>query len=218
MAQTEAWSTDFRVTARKAAAAKSRIVASGQSSRTPTINFSPRQPSEARRAKLAAIERRSALNILRRPEFVELNNASSIIPAFRGRRLAVLNVGDRGFCWKPTLAYPDILRRLRRGQTGRRAAIGSFGSEGCAAYFGSRATSGAPLVVVILEFFRRSTGKKPVVLAVEKGSFETSEAAILYAQGALNYVVFQGMSADGCLVKTARGALICELAPRTRRS
>lgn len=73
-------------------------------------------------------------------------------------------------------------------------------------------------MIVILEFFRSPPGENPVILAVEKGSFETAETAILYAQGALNYVVFQGMAADGCLVKTGLGALICELAPRTRRS
>lgn len=68
-------------------------------------------------------------------------------------------------------------------------------------------------MIVILEFYRRLPGESdPVVLATERRHFETPKVAMLYAQGALNNVVFEGVAADGCLVKTARGALICELA------
>lgn len=76
----------------------------------------------------------------------------------------------------------------------------------------SAVTGGASLVIVILEFYRRLPGESaPVVLATEKRHFETPAVAVLYAQGALNNVVFEGVAADRCLVKTRRGALICEL-------
>jgi len=67
-------------------------------------------------------------------------------------------------------------------------------------------------VIVIFEFFCRARCENdPVIIATERRHFETVDVAILYAQGALNNVVFEGMAADGCVVKTRHGALICEI-------
>jgi hypothetical protein len=91
--------------------------------------------------------------------------------------------------------------------------------SGVRAFETNRVTGGARLMIVILEFFGRRPGENdPVVLATEKIHFETVKAAILYAQGALNNVVFGGIAAEGCLVKTRQGALICALSPHTARS
>jgi hypothetical protein len=80
----------------------------------------------------------------------------------------------------------------------------------------AKVNDGAGWVIVILEFFRRKPGENDrVLLATEKRHFETPEAATLYAQGALNNVVFNDVAADGCLVKTRLGAVIYELARNT---
>ncbi len=67
-------------------------------------------------------------------------------------------------------------------------------------------------MIVILEFFRRSEDDDArIQIATKELDMKTAELAIFYARGAIGNVSFDGKVADGCLVKSTTGAVICEV-------
>lgn len=66
-------------------------------------------------------------------------------------------------------------------------------------------------MVIILEFFRLDD-ESSVTLAIEKRQIKTIDHAQLYARGAIDNVHFGGQMADGCIIRSQEGGMICEVA------
>ncbi|WP_156824866.1 hypothetical protein [Methylocystis rosea] len=64
-------------------------------------------------------------------------------------------------------------------------------------------------MIVTLEFFRESPGECRVSISIEKINIKGADVAVKYARGAIDNTVFNGKMADGCLIKSEKGVLIC---------
>lgn len=73
-------------------------------------------------------------------------------------------------------------------------------------------------VIYVPEFFHLLHGDGGRVrLATEKQRIKTKDHAVSYVHAAMENGVFDGLSADGCLIKDQAGALICEVKRDTHR-
>jgi hypothetical protein len=67
-------------------------------------------------------------------------------------------------------------------------------------------------MIYIFEFFRLSpSGGGRVRLATETRDIRTAEAAWMYARGAIANVHFNGSMADGCIIRSQKGMVVCEV-------